>query len=98
MKNCKNHQALELCPQIPLPPAGMGFVVRLPPFEPAATLRVAIDFRLIATQVIFDPEWTIIQSGLLYLNISYPNFNFFDHSLEKGFHTLQLNFFDLTKD
>jgi len=42
-------------------------------------LRVAIDFRPIATQVIFDPDWAIIQSGLLYLNISYPNFNFFEY-------------------
>jgi len=39
--------------------------------------RVAIDFRPIATQVIFYPDWAIIQSVLLYLKISYPNFNFF---------------------
>jgi len=38
---------------------------------------VAIDFRPIATQVIFYLDWTITQSGLLYMNISYPNFNFF---------------------
>jgi len=57
------------------------------------THRVAIDFRPVATQVIFDPDWAIIQSGLLYLNISYPNFKFFEYSLEKGFQTLQLKFF-----
>jgi len=54
--------------------------------------RVAIDFRLIAAQVIFYPDWTIIQLGLLYLNISYPNFKFFEYSLEKDFQTLQLKF------
>jgi len=27
---------------------------------PAATFRVAIDFRPIATQVVFDPDWAII--------------------------------------
>jgi len=59
----------------------------------AATLRVAIDFRPIATQVIFDLDWTIIQSVLLYLNISYYNFNFSEYRLEKGFQTLQLTFF-----
>jgi len=45
---------------------------------PAATLRVAIDFWPIATRVIFDPDWAMIQLGLL---VSYPNFNFFEYSL-----------------
>jgi len=30
--------------------------------------RVVIDFRPVVTQVIFDPDWVIIETGLLYLN------------------------------